>query len=118
MKRAWILALVSVLFALPASAGSRERNTLYARLVSSNAVPAVVGGGSGSFRATISEDETAIAFEVDFENLSADILQGHIHVGLPFTNGGISIFFCGGGAQAACPTGTTGTFSGTLTAAN
>jgi hypothetical protein len=121
MKRTWVIGLLVlplVALAVTATAGSRERNTLYARLVSANEVPAVVGSGSGSFRATISDDETTIAFEIDYEGLAADVIQGHIHVGLPFTNGGITAFFCGGGAQPACPVGVFGTFSGTMTAAN
>jgi len=118
MKRALIFALIPLLFAISASAGPREKNVLFARMVSSQEVPAVVGSGSGSFKAVISEDDTSISFEIEYANLQADILQGHVHVGLPFTNGGISIFFCGGGAQPACPVGTSGTITGTMTAAN
>jgi len=33
-------------------------------------------------------------------------------------NGGVTIFLCGGGSQPACPATTSGTITGTITAAN
>jgi len=119
MKRALLLsALLLLTLTIAVSADAREKTILFARLVSVNEVPSVISPGSGSFRARISDDDTSIVFEIEFSNLVGEVLQGHIHVGQPFTNGGISAFFCGGGAQPACPTGPTGTFTGTITAAN
>jgi hypothetical protein len=41
----------------------------------------------------------------------------HIHLGQKDVNGGVSVFFCGGGGRPAC-TPTSGSFTGTITAAD
>jgi hypothetical protein len=42
----------------------------------------------------------------------------HIHVGQKGVAGAVSVFFCGGGGKPACPGATSGSVSGTITAAN
>jgi hypothetical protein len=37
-------------------------------------------------------------------------------VGQRHVNGGVSVFFCGGGGKPACPNSSSGTVSGTITA--
>ena len=84
--------------------------------------------GTGTFRATISDDEQEIQYELTFQNLEGDVLQAHIHVGHPQNQGGIVLWLCDSTAApspsadtpactAADPLNTrAGTASGTLTA--
>ena len=51
-------------------------------------------------------------------DLSEPTPFAHVHLGRPGITGGVSFFLCGGGGQPACPTGTSGTVTGTVTAAN
>ena len=50
--------------------------------------------GTGTFTATISQDETEISYELTFENLEGDVRQAHIHIGHPQTAGGIVLWLC------------------------
>jgi CHRD domain len=57
--------------------------------------PAVVSTtGDGTFKATISKDETEINYELTFSNLEGDVRQAHIHIGLPQNAGGIVLWLC------------------------
>ena len=50
--------------------------------------------GTGTFTATISKDESEINYELTFDNLEGDVLQGHIHIGHPQNSGGIVLWLC------------------------
>lgn len=50
--------------------------------------------GTGTFKATISNDESEIDYELTFENLEGDVLQAHIHIGHPQGTGGIVLWLC------------------------
>ncbi|HEU4387755.1 MAG TPA: CHRD domain-containing protein [Blastocatellia bacterium] len=93
-----------------------RRTRVKARLSSLNEVPAVITDASGEFEARI--EDTQITFELKFENLSANLAASHVHIGQKGVNGGVSMFLCGGGGQPACPAATSGTITGTITAAN
>jgi hypothetical protein len=57
--------------------------------------PAVVSTtGTGTFRATISNDERRIDYVLTFRDLEGDIRQGHIHIGHPQNAGGIVLWVC------------------------
>jgi len=83
--------------------------------------------GTGTFSARVSEDESAIDYELTFENLEENVLMAHIHIGHPQNSGGIVLWLCGSAAQPG-PAGTPlcadptnprqGVVTGTLTAAN
>ena len=83
--------------------------------------------GTGTFSARVSDDESAIDYELTFDNLEDNVLMAHIHVGHPQNSGGIVLWLCGSAAQPG-PAGTPlcadpanprqGVVSGTLTAAN
>jgi hypothetical protein len=118
MKYGIVVALICALFALPAVANEKKADDLRAHLRAINEIPSIITDASGEFRAEISDDETSIAFELSFENLSANLAASHIHIGERFANGGVSAFLCGGDAQPACPAATSGSISGTITAAN
>jgi len=45
-------------------------------------------------------------------------LASHIHFAQKDVNGGVQVFFCDGTGHPACPTGTSGTITGTVTAAD
>ena len=45
------------------------------------------------------------------------VLFAHIHVGARGVNGGVAVFFCGGGGRPACPT-PSGTVTGVITPAD
>ena len=92
--------------------------------------PAVVSTtGTGTFRATISRDETEINYVLTFEDLEGDVRMAHIHIGLPQNMGGIVLWLCDS-AQNPAPSDLTpacavdplnareGRVTGTLTAAD
>jgi hypothetical protein len=50
--------------------------------------------GTGTFKATISRDETQIDYELTFQDLEGDVRQAHIHIGHPQGSGGIVLWLC------------------------
>lgn len=86
--------------------------------------------GTGTFLATINQDETEISYELTFQDLEGDVRQAHIHIGLPQNAGGIVLWLCDSDLNPA-PSATTpactaddplntraGRVTGTLTAAD
>jgi hypothetical protein len=114
---ALIVALVGASIALAsAGKGKDDDNGFAARLIGFNEVPANNTAGRGDLTFTMTS--TQITFKLVYAGLSGPPAAAHIHVGQKNVNGGVSVFFCGGGGQAACPAATSGTVSGTITAAN
>src|SRR3989442_7804314 len=105
MKRnltAGCIALAALLVAAPEAAVAEE--TLHADLTGYEEVPAVSTGASGTFRAKIANDESAIDFELTFHGIEGgNVLFAHIHVGQLSVNGGVSALLCGGGGRPAFP---------------
>ena len=101
-----------------------------ARLRGLNEVPPVATEATGSFTGTLSADGSTLNYTVTYTNLNAQILFSHIHFGFPKEAAGIMVFLCGPAAGAmggppagfpnppACPDATSGTVSGSVTAAN
>ena len=87
-----------------------------ANLIGFHEVPAINTTGHARLKLTMTDTE--IAFVLSYAGLSGPPAAAHIHVGQFNVNGGVSVFFCGGGGQPACPAATSGTVSGTITAAN
>jgi CHRD domain len=108
-----ITALTASLFAVPAAYSRTERFS--ASLDGGNEVPPINTDGSGTFRMTIRD---TIDFTLTFEDLSSPLAVAHLHFGQANISGGVMIFLCGGGGQPACPATTSGTITGTITAAN
>ena len=93
-------------------------------------VPPVATEATGSFTATLSSDESTLTYTVTYSNLNAQVLFSHIHFGFPREAAAIMVFLCGPAAGAkggppagtpnppACPDTTSGTVSGSVTAAN
>jgi hypothetical protein len=84
---------------------------LTANLRGANEVPAINSDATASFRATIHENGS-ITFTETFKNLTSNAILSHIHFGEVHVAGGVMIWLCGGG-QPACPSSTSGTFTGT-----
>jgi len=108
--------------------GKDKGRSLRAELKGIEEPPAILTEASGSFRGTISDDETSIAYELTYENLQGTVTQSHIHVAQRLVNGGISVWLCGTtvpppGTSFPGPAGTppcpsSGTVRGTITADN
>jgi hypothetical protein len=103
------LALLASQF-LPGQSGGPSNFS--AELTGGNEVPAVSTKGGGEFRATLQNNNTEIAFELKYADLSGPASAAHIHFGQSFTGlGGIVVHLCGSGGTAACP-GAAGTVTG------
>jgi hypothetical protein len=111
-----LLALALVLIGLPAAAfgSDNDRARFSARLIGFNEVPSINSDGSASLRLTLKGSE--IDFELNYHNLSGPPGAAHIHFGQARTNGGVMVFFCGGGGKPACPQAASGTVTGTIVA--
>jgi hypothetical protein len=78
---------------------------------------------SGEFRARISNDDQSIDYELTYNGLQGTVTQAHIHVAQLSVNGSIVIWLCdttsnpGPAGTPTCTPGS-GTFTGTITAAN
>ena len=95
----------------------RGKNSLKASLDGYHEVPAVSSTGTGELRLRINADDS-IDYELTYADLEgATTTASHVHLGQKSVNGGVSFFLCGGGGRPACTPGS-GSFSGTVTAAN
>lgn len=86
-----ILAATTTAFAFSDEGGRRFREFLNGF---KEAAAPVSTTGTGTFRATINKDKTAIDYELTFENLEGDVRQAHIHIGHPQGSGGIVLWLC------------------------
>jgi CHRD domain len=118
----FVLALVSI-----ASLGVRAQNDdrFFTRLSTFNEVPPKANGASGTFHARLSEDGTTLSWTFTWTGLTGPPLFAHIHFGLKGANYPVMTFFCGGPnanpnipAKPACPLTTSGSITGTTTAAD
>jgi hypothetical protein len=82
-------------------------------------------GAHGRFVSTLSEDGTTLNWTFTWEGLTGPPLFAHIHFAMRGVNGGIMTFLCGGPngnpdvpAKPACPQTTSGTITGSTTAAD
>jgi hypothetical protein len=111
----WVITALAVsMLAAPAVHSQTERFS--ASLIGVNEVPPINTAGTADFNMTI--QPSGITFSLNFSGLSLPPAVAHMHFGRPNVNGGVIIFLCGGGGQPACPATTSGTITGTITAAN
>jgi hypothetical protein len=96
--------------------GKHGKSNFRAKLTGFQETPAIVTTGRGKLRLSVTDSE--ITFRLDYSGLSGPPLVAHIHVGQKSVAGAVSVFFCGGGGKPACPASTSGSVSGTITAAN
>ena len=107
-----IAALTASLFAAPLAYSTEHFS---ASLGGENEVPPINTAGSGAFQMEIGN---TITFSLTFSGLSSPLAVAHLHFAPTKVAGGVMIFLCGGGGQPACPATTSGTITGTITAAN
>ena len=84
--------------------------------------PSISTTGNGLLDLRIDEATETIDFELTYGDLEGVgttpfvtdgvVTASHIHVGARGVNGGVSVFFCGGGGRPACPL--SGTITGTI----
>src|SRR5215469_10943200 len=113
-RMAFVLAMANLL-ATPVVNSQTENFS--ASLSGANEVPPINTAGTADFNMTI-QPGPAIAFSLTFSDLSTPLLVAHLHFAPSRVAGGVMIFLCGGGGQPACPAATSGSITGTITAAN
>ena len=98
----------------------RDDTTFRARLSGFGEVPPKLVNGNGRFTGTLSEDGTSISWKLSWTGLTGPAGAAHLHFGQTQVNGGVFVFFCGGGGRPACPDGPdhSGEVTGTWTAAD
>src|SRR5688572_4456207 len=123
MKKLSIAAALALAFAAPGASASDKIST---KLVGWEENPSISTPASGTFTATISNDDSEINYELTYTALMGTVTQAHIHVSQRGVNGGISAWLCGANptGPAGTPTcppllmpGDVATVSGTITAA-
>jgi hypothetical protein len=117
------VAGLSVVVAAAATAVPAAAQSIGTRLGGYEEVPVISSTGSGRFKAKIDRKAGMIFYELDYNNLSSNILQAHIHFGQTGVNGGISVFICtnlgnGPAGTPACPGTTSGEVNGTWMASS
>ena len=85
-------------------------------MIGFNEVPPTTSLGTATVKLHLSSDH--IDLELKYANLTANPAAAHIHFGQTKVNGGVMVFFCGGGGKPACPASTSGTVTGTIMAAD
>jgi len=112
-----LLSLLSLALLSPSTAAvaTDHHRVFAAQLLGTHEVPPINTEGSATFKLTI--HDASIDFELQYANLSAPPAAAHIHFAQPRVNGGVMVFFCGGGGQPACPATTSGTVAGAITGA-
>jgi CHRD domain-containing protein len=114
-----VVALVAASFAIAAGrhdGKGKNDDTFTAKLNGYNETPSVNSKGRGTFRATVNSNNT-ISFRLEYSNLSQNPLVAHVHFSQKHVAGSVSYFLCGG-PKPACPAATSGTVTGTVTAAD
>lgn len=115
-KNIGFLAIAAVMAnLLAAPIGNSETERFSATLAGGNEVPPINSAGTAAFDMTIGD---TITFSLTFSGLSSPLTVSHLHFAPSKVAGGVMIFLCGGGNQPACPAATSGTITGTITAAN
>jgi hypothetical protein len=118
--RQTVLLLAAVpLLAVPLIAQQNERHEgpereFRAELRGQNEVPLTLSAARGTLALTVNDADTSVHFVLQYSGLQTTVGAAHIHVGQPNVNGGVTVFFCGGGGRLACPQ--EGTVQGDFTA--
>ncbi|HKA20640.1 MAG TPA: CHRD domain-containing protein [Blastocatellia bacterium] len=113
-RTALVLAMANLL-ATPVVNSQTENFS--ASLSGANEVPPINTAGTADFNMTI-QTGAPITFSLTFSDLSTPLVVAHLHFAPSKVAGGVMIFLCGGGGQPSCPAATSGSITGTITAAN
>lgn len=122
MKRISIAICALIFIAFSTIALTDNFKNIRELLTGLEEVPALSTPGNGEFKATISNDEKIIYYELFYRDLESTVQQAHIHIGNVSINGGISVFLCsnlgnGPAGTKPCPPAPA-TITGTITAAD
>jgi len=85
---------------------------------------AILSQGTATLDLDLNKTAQTLTFKLTFSGLSTPITQSHIHFGKVHVAGGVIVFFCASAGTPApagtanCGGGTSGTVTGTITAAN
>ena len=118
--RKTVLLLAAIpLLAMPLVAQHNEeregpKREFRADLRGRNEVPLTLSAARGTLALTVNDADTSVHFVLEYSGLLTTVAAAHIHVGQPNVNGGVTVFFCGGGGRPACPL--EGTVEGDFTA--
>lgn len=128
-KRRWFSALIFVIPAVLALAtiavagDDGGRRNFSAGMTGYQEVPAISTLATGSFEARL-VDENTLSYQLTYSGVEGGtVTQAHIHFGQRSVNGGVSAWLCGSATNTGpagtqvCPP-TSGTVTGTITAAN
>jgi CHRD domain-containing protein len=107
-RKAILLIAAIPLLAMPLVAQHDERREsperdFRADLRGRNEVPLTLSAARGTLELRVNELDTSVHFVLEYAGLQTPVLFAHIHVGQPNANGGVTVFFCGGGGRPACP---------------
>jgi hypothetical protein len=118
MRQSRLLILALALFLMAGVTwADGGKQSFKAELNGYSEVPAISSTGSGEFLLRVVADDE-LAFELTYRDLEGTVTTAsHVHLGQTSVNGGVSFFICGGGGRDAC-TPTSGTFSGSVRAAD
>jgi hypothetical protein len=111
-----VLSLGAASFAFASGGHKNKGSEFQATLIGYNEVPSLNTPGHAKLALTVTD--TTITFKLDYADLTGPPAAAHIHVGQPGVNGGVSVFFCGGGGKPACPAANSGTVTGSIAAAD
>jgi hypothetical protein len=111
-----VLCLVGASVALASWRHDKRSPQFGATLIGLNEVPSLNTPGHGDLELTVTD--TTIAFTLNYSDLTGPPTMAHIHIAQPGVNGGVSVWFCGGGGKPACPPSNSGTVTGTIAAAD
>ena len=103
------IGTVALALGLAACGSSNPATHFKATMNAANEVGTVISDGGGTADYTV--DGGTVSYTVTFSGLTANANAGHIHVGPAGVNGGVTVPF-------TVPRATSGTFSGSFTAAN
>lgn len=132
MRKRQFIAAVSVTvltlgaFAV-ASDSPQRKHRFETRLQGLQENPSNSTTGRGQAEIVINDEDQTISFELTYDRLegvgttpfvtNGVVTQAHIHVSARHVNGGVAVFFCGGGGKPVCPT-PSGTVTGVIVPAD
>ena len=96
MKRIMMAAAAVLMVAGTGLAFTQEGNRRFNEFLNGfqEASVVVATTATGTFKATINRDETAIDYVLTFKELEGDVRQAHIHIGHPQNQGNIVLWLC------------------------
>src|SRR5437867_3946950 len=92
-----VFVMALVLAALPTVSFGTQSENFHASLNGYHEVPSINTDGFATVKLQIDDNAQTITFRLQYSDLSAAPAAAHIHFGEQHVNGGVMVFFCGGG---------------------